>query len=62
MQNPSTLIHSHNVLTFPDEAEVPNCLQEKRNYAHLGDRKCIYHFTPLAQCAVNDLFLIIDYL
>ncbi len=36
---------------------VPNCLHERRDSAHSGDRKCIYHFSPLAQCAVEDVVL-----
>ncbi len=38
---------------------VPNCLHGKRDSAHLGDRKCVNHFTPLAQCTVGDLVLIL---
>ncbi len=38
---------------------VPNCLYGRRDSAHSGDRKCIYHFTPLAQCTVGNLVLII---
>ncbi len=41
---------------------VPNCLHGRCDSAHLGHGKCIYHFTPLAQRAVGDLVLIIDYL
>ncbi len=40
---------------------VPNCLHWRRDSAHLGDRKCIYHFTLLAQRTVVDLVLIIDF-
>ncbi len=41
---------------------APNCLHGRRDSTHLGNRKCMYHFTPLAQCPVEDLVLIIDYL
>ncbi len=33
---------------------VPNCLHGRRDSAH---KKCIYHFTPLAQRTVGDLVL-----
>ncbi len=39
---------------------VPNGLIGRRDSTHLGDGNCVYHFT--AQCTVNDLVLIIDYL
>ncbi len=39
---------------------VTNCLHGRCDSAHLGDRKCLYHFTPLAQPRVGDLLLIID--
>ncbi len=42
--------------------EVPNCLYRRHDSAHLGDGKCTFHFTPLAQRTVNDLVLVIDYL
>ncbi len=32
---------------------VPNCLLGRCDSTHLGDRKCIYHFTPLAQRTVG---------
>ncbi len=41
---------------------IPNFLLGRRDSSHLGDGKCMYHFTPLAQCTVGDLVLIIDYL
>ncbi len=33
---------------------APNCLHGRRDSPRLGDRKCIYHFTPLAQRSVNN--------
>ncbi len=36
---------------------VPKCLCERRDSAHLGDGKSIYHFTPLAQSIVWILVL-----
>ncbi len=36
---------------------VPNCLDERCDSAHLVDRKCIYHLTPLAQRTVGDLVI-----
>ncbi len=41
---------------------APNCLHGKRDSTHLGDGKCMYHFTPLAQGGVKDLVLITDQL
>ncbi len=41
---------------------VFTCLHGRRDSTHLGDGKCIYHFTPLAKPRVGDLVLIIDYL
>ncbi len=40
----------------------PNCLHGRRDSAYLGDRKCVYHLTPLAHRRVGDLVLITDYL
>ncbi len=40
---------------------VPNCLHGRRDSAYLGDRKCIYHFTPLTQCTVGDLLSLVVY-
>ncbi len=60
-QNPSALMHLHD----DDEAEgwwFPNCLHGRRDSAHSGDGKCIYHFNQLAQCRMTDLVSIIDYL
>ncbi len=51
-QNPSIFIHSHDVITLPDEAEgwwFTKRLHGRSDSAHLGDGKCIFHFTPLAQ-------------
>ncbi len=36
---------------------VPDCLHGRRDSAHLGDRKCMYYFTPLARRPVGDLVL-----
>ncbi len=38
---------------------VPNCLHGRHDSAHLEDGKCMYHFTPLAQCTVGDPVLIL---
>ncbi len=38
---------------------APNCLHGRCDSAHLGDGRCIYHFTPLAQRTVRDLLLIL---
>ncbi len=38
---------------------VPNCPHGRCDSAHLGDRKCMNHFTPLAQRTVGDLELIL---
>ncbi len=64
MQNSSALIHSHGIITLPDEAEGWWLLTVswRCDSAHLGDRKCMYHFTPLAQHTVEDLVLILTIL
>ncbi len=41
---------------------VSNCVHRRRDSAHLGGSKCVYHFTPLAQRRVNDLVLKTDFL
>ncbi len=60
MQNPSALIHSHDVKTLPDKGEgwwFPNYLYGRCDSTHLGDRKFLYHFTPLTQCTKGNLVL-----
>ncbi len=63
-QNPSALIHLHdadNTSRRGGGMVVPNFFHERSDSTHLGDGKCIYHFTPLVQCRVGDLALT-DYL
>ncbi len=38
---------------------APGCLYGRCDSSYLGDRKCIYHSTPLAQRTVNDNVFII---
>ncbi len=60
MQNPSALIHSHDIITLPDEAEGRWFLRVSMGDVTLPTKeKSIYHFTPLAQCTVEDLVLIL---
>ncbi len=55
------LIHSHDIITLPDEVEAWWFLtvSMRHDSAHCGDRKCIYHLTLLAQHAMNDLVLML---
>ncbi len=49
MQNLSALVHSQDVTTLQTRGRmaVPKSLYGRRDPAHLGDSKCIYHFTPV---------------
>ncbi len=60
VQNPSASICLHDINNASRRGGgmvVPNCLHGRRNSAQLGDRKCMYCFTPLVQRTVGDLML-----
>ncbi len=55
MQNPTALIHSHELITLPGEAEGWWFLAVSKVNMTPPTQERINHFTPLAQCTVGDL-------